>query len=1135
MRHRNYHPLRIAALSGLLAAVLSMEAAAQLLIQDDFTQAHDANSWKTFNGACLTAGDGTGSIPACVGLPYYQGQTLWGGNSGTLPDPAGSGALRFTNGNNSGGGFANGYNQAGSIISNFTFPTGSGISVTFKTITYRGNSGGNGNDGADGMSFFLMDGSLQPYDTGAFGGSLGYTCSNVNNDGTARADGTVRGFDGLRGGYIGLGIDEYGNFLNGVTNTLGESGTSASGDNTASGGGYQPGRIGLRGAGSISWAGLNALDNVKYPSSLTLSQQQAAVQNTCKTGNLWDYSNASNPKQTTTPVADYTAIPGAYKVLSGVKIAAESAMTRGAANPITYNLKITQDGLLSLSYSTGGAYQPVITKQSITASNGALPGSFRFGFAGSTGGSTNIHEIMCFQAQPADDAGTSVGLDAKQAAKVTTATQAYLAYYYPTDWTGRLTASYLTFDGTNVGISSVANWDAQCNLTGVATGKTCPTTTAAGPIVAQAPTARTVLTWSGSAGIPFEWTSLTSTEQQTLDFADSTPINGNRLAYLRGDRTNEINSAGAGVFRARDGVLADIVDSSPTWVGGPNSPYTAVWKDLIHGAATVSENSGSQTYSQYLTGTAQTRLNVVYTGANDGLLHGFRAGSFDSNGNFVTTNNDGQEVLAYMPGYILSNTIHPQIANSSPPPTYVVDSTSDYSNSNYGHNFYVDATPDQDDLFYATSAAGCASGCWHTWVVGGLGTGGPAIYALDVTDPTTFSESNASSLVVGEWSSATITCSNVAACGNNLGNTYGTPVIRRLHNGTWAVIFGNGFGSSSGDAGIFIMTVDPATAAKTFYYLSTGRSGSNGIAYVSPADLDGDHITDYVYAGDLLGNVWRFDLTSTNPSNWAVGSSPLFTVSPAQPITTKLLLAIVPQTTGLPRLMVDFGTGRKIPLTNTTPQSYITGQQNLYGIWDWNMASWNSQAGSTAQLASLTAPQTVSTSTLATQTFSSPSAGIRDVTANNVCWAGSTTCTSGNTQFGWILSLPGTNEQVVFNPLLYQDAIVVNTTIPATNSPLNCQANIDTGWTVAVSVGSGGQIPNFFKVYNDAGFQTNGSGTPFGFSIGGQDYLLTQTPGNASGSGGPPSSICPPGAMYCSSQTKQASVSGKRLTWVERR
>ncbi len=1118
MKHRNFAG-PVTALAGAIALALCSVASAQLVVSDDFTQAHDTNDWMTFNGACLTAGDGTGTIPPCVGLPYYQGQTLWGGNSGQLPDPAGSGALRFTNGNNSGGGFANGYNQAGSIISNFTFPTYSGIQITFKTVTYRGNSGGAGRDGADGMSFFLMDGSLSPYDTGAFGGSLGYTCSNRNNDSTTRADGTTRGYDGLRGGYLGLGIDEYGNFLNGVTDTLGE-GATASGDNTASGGGYQPGRIGLRGAGSISWAGLNVLSPSNYPSSLTTSQQAQAVKNTCRTGTIWNYSNPGNPSDTGTAVPDYNAIPGGYKVLSGVTIANEAAMKRGDAQPITYNLRITQDGLLSLSYSyNGGAYQPVISKQSITASNGALPASFRFGFAGSTGGSTNIHEILCFQAQPSDLAATSIGVNEKQATKIATGTQAFLAFYYPNDWTGRLTASNLLYDpvAQTITISNTANWDAQCNLTGVASGDTCDSTGVTGPVAAQGPTARTMMTWSGSAGIPFQFASLPTAMQNLIDAGDATPFNNQRVSYLRGSRTREITSSGSGQFRARDGVLADIIDSSPTWVGPPTSPYTAVWTDLLH-TGSAPENSATQSYTQYLA-TAQTRLNVVYAGANDGFLHGFRSGAFDSSGNYVnnsTTPNDGSEVLAYMPGLVVG-TIH----NST-------DSTLDYSSTQYAHNFYVDATPGADDLFY--------QGAWHTWLFGGLGPGGAAVYALDVTDPTQFSEANASTVVVGEWSATNLTCSNVSNCANNLGNTYGVPVIRRLHNGKWAAIFGNGYGSSSGDAGIFVMTVDPTTAAKTFYYLSTSKSGTNdGISFVAPADLDGDHITDYVYAGDLLGNVWRFDLTSTNPAAWAVSSTtPLFTVPGNQPITTKLLLAIVPQTGGAPRLMVDFGTGRKFPVTTTASAQYATGSQSLYGIWDWNMASWNSQASASSQFSSLAAPQSISLSNLQAQTITASSTvtGVRDVSTSPVCWAGSTTCGSGNTQFGWTVALPGTNEQVIFSPILYQNAFLVNTTIPANNSPTTCTAATDTGYTMAVNVLTGASLPNFFKVFNDTnagGAQTNGVGSPFVVTAGGMPFVLTQT----LGSGLTP--LCPPNSPTCSFQTSAVGPTGKRLTWIQRR
>ena len=465
-----------------VAAIAPNYAWSQLVISEDFTGASSSNSWTPYLGACLTAGDGSGTIPACVGNSYYTEKTQVGGYSGTLPDTAGNGALRFTDGSPN-------YNQAGGIISNFTYPSNEGLEVTFKTVTYDGDSGGTGKDGADGISFFLMDGSVTaPYnsefDVGAFGGSLGYTCSNANNDSKTHPDGTTRHYDGLYGAYLGLGIDEYGNFLNGVSNTLGETGTSATGDNTASGGGYQPDRIGLRGAGSINWYALSTAYSADYPSSISgTSAAATGVQDTCKTGTLWKYSKTKGTWSnlgTSYPVMDYPAITNAYKVLSGaLQIANEAAKKRGDADPITYDLKITQNGLLSLSYSyNGGAYEPVITNQSITANNGPLPSTFRFGFAGSTGGSDNVHEILCFKAQPADVASTSVGVNQKEASKIATGSQAFLAYYYPTTWAGRLTANSLLYDSTTnlVSIASTANWDASCVLTGVASGSTCPTT-----------------------------------------------------------------------------------------------------------------------------------------------------------------------------------------------------------------------------------------------------------------------------------------------------------------------------------------------------------------------------------------------------------------------------------------------------------------------------------------------------------------------------------------------------------------------------------------------------------------------------------------------------------------------------------
>ena len=261
------------ALAILLSSLAASESRAQITFSEDFTGGTTNNSWYFFNGACLTAGTSTattspGTIPACTSvlLSYYVHAAnadpyLVGGNSGYLGsstppgspatqvgDPLGSGALRFTNGSvNSGTTHSYGHNERGAILSATTFPTGSGSQVTFKTITYHGDSGGAGADGADGISFFLQDGGQAP-GLGSFGGSLAYSCSNSNTP-----------HDGLVDGYIGLGIDEYGNFLNGTNLNPDYTGTNAAtGDNTAYGYGYKPDRIGLRGAGNVTWPSLSA-------------------------------------------------------------------------------------------------------------------------------------------------------------------------------------------------------------------------------------------------------------------------------------------------------------------------------------------------------------------------------------------------------------------------------------------------------------------------------------------------------------------------------------------------------------------------------------------------------------------------------------------------------------------------------------------------------------------------------------------------------------------------------------------------------------------------------------------------------------------------------------------------------------
>jgi type IV pilus assembly protein PilY1 len=1135
-------------------ALLPLAARAQLVISDTLTGAASNYNWKSINGACLTAGASTvisptNSIPACVGLSYYSGRTLVGGVTGKLTsaDPVGQGALRLTNGDTKLNG-SNGNNQTGAVVSNFTFPSSQGLQVTFSTVTYGGNgypgSGGTPMYGADGITFFLMDGAVGP-NIGSFGGSLGYSCAQGKTPG-----------DGVQGGYLAVGIDEFGNFPN-------------PGDNTATGPGYLPGNISVRGAGIVNWAALNAAYPSLYPTSTSSADRVTAVQQTCATGTLYNASSspvtingetiysASSATTAANSVPDYNWI-STTRLPANQPLYNQEATTlplRGKAIPITYQLSITQAGLLNLSYSyQGGTAIPVIANQSISASNGAVPSTLRFGFSSGTGGGSNVHEITCFKAAQLNAASTSAGVNVQQSARVQAGTQVYLAYYHPTNWWGQLTATNLVFNASTdtVSLATLSNWDASCVLTGGACNATGGSNSRQLTGTGTASTGtRQLMTWGANssgiaAGIPLQWSNLSVPQQNTLDAGDAMPgsPNADRLGWLRGDRQNEIGGTGTdAVFRVRNGVLGDIVDSSPTWVGPPSLPYKGPWRDALNPTTTMPEGTSYASFAS----TNATRTNVVYVGGNDGFMHGFRAGAYLANGSFDTTGsiapNDGQELIGYMPSSALA-TIHNTMA------------TLDFSSPSYAHALLVDATPGTGDLYY--------NGAWHTWLVGGMGGGGNTngpigdntstanggdIFALDITNPGNFSEASAGSVVIGDWgpNGAPISCvgNTPANCGNNLGNTYGTPIIRRLHDGNWGVIFGNGLNSPSGTAGIYIMEVS-STGATTFRFLDTGYGPSkdplaagnkNGISYVSSADLDGDHVTDYIYAGDRFGNLWRFDLTSNSAANWKAGATPMFSTPGGQPITTRLTVTSALAGNNPGRVMIAFGTGQLLPQTLTSPATYASGTQTIYGIWDWNMSAWNA-LGST-QYASLTAPQAITTAKLQTQTATDVAgssgniSGFRTVTQNKICWAGSSTCSpsTANTQFGWQLNLPDSGEQIIYNPTTAYGLFVVNTTIPAVNQALSCSNQPPTGYTMAIAADTGGApTSSFFASATNNYVSANGAivagiglsavGTPSFVSAMTKPYMVNQTS---------------TGIGAVTQVNAGASGIGQRLNWIKLR
>ncbi len=560
----------------------------------------------------------------------------------------------------------------------------------------------------------------------------------------------------------------------------------------------------------------------------------------------------------------------------------------------------------------------------------------------------------------------------------------------------------------------------------------------------------------------------------------------------------------------------------------------------------------------------------------------------------TTSNNDGLEVLAYVPNLALST-----LSSTTP--------TLNYSMPNYSHNAYVDATPGTGDLFYG--------GAWHTWLVGGLGAGGNAtgeigdadpttasapnplsaagaIFALDITSPALPSaqtETAAAVNVVGDWQTVpsftatsgtpgtgvtNLTCvrsTDANPCGLHLGATYGTPIIRRLHNGNWGVIFGNGLDSPLGTAGIFIMSVNITSGAISFYYLDTGVgrttaskvvnaatgtpttiSGitvNNGIMSVASADLDNDRIVDYVYAGDMLGNLWRFDLTSSNPNSWAASSQPLFTAPASggllRPITTAPIITQATVTTASgkkPYILVDFATGRKFPQTASGAATYASGTQGIYGIWDWNMGAWNNMSANVnKQFASRTSAPTTN---LLTQTLTTSSATVNGVsgvsvyqgTSLPVCWLGSTTCAGGtgsNQHTGWYVPFPTTGEQAIYNPTNLDPAFLINTVVPATSNILSCSATPATGYTIAVDLLTGGSTA-LFNLPTGTNLNSLSAPGPYaGLGLGGvgTNYVVRSSNGITTII----STLMSGGAVATNLGSLSTANRGSRITWAELR
>jgi type IV pilus assembly protein PilY1 len=454
-------------------------------------------------------------------------------------------------------------------------------------------------------------------------------------------------------------------------------------------------------------------------------------------------------------------------------------------------------------------------------------------------------------------------------------------------WSGSLRKLPVLFgsDGT-ASVGATPLWDAATLLTG--TNSTAPSPSAdlrriyIGKISAE----KTL------AAVPFTWDRLDQAQRAALN---ASPLSGKadglgekRVNYLRGTRSLE-RAQPQGIFRTRESILGDMVNSEPVHVGPPAS---AEFNDAYR--------------SFYAT--HRDRKKVIYIGANDGMLHAFDA-------------DNGQELFAYIPNMLLP------VLNKLTAPEYV-------------HRPYVDSTVVVGDAIVGKK--------WKTVLAGGLGGGGQGVYVLDVSNPSDFAAGGG---VIFEFTDSDdpdmgnvvgvpqIAKFKVKAAKGAIESKYFVVVASGLNN------YKDDGARKFDDAApgvLFLLSLGKEPTEKwqsgvNYYKLKTPISNTrspNGLA--SPGIVvNGDGAVRFIYAGDLQGNLWRFSFEGNAPWTDALGKAPytpLFTAVDdkmvPQPITVQPRIVFAPGG----GYLVLFGTGKFLERSDADATQFKT--QSFYAIHD---------------------------------------------------------------------------------------------------------------------------------------------------------------------------------------------------------
>ncbi|MES2207681.1 MAG: PilC/PilY family type IV pilus protein [Pseudomonadota bacterium] len=476
-------------------------------------------------------------------------------------------------------------------------------------------------------------------------------------------------------------------------------------------------------------------------------------------------------------------------------------------------------------------------------------------------------------------------------------------------------------------------------------------------------------------GKAFTWASLGSyTQSLLLNSGETTTLGSKRVNYIRGDRSNELSATYPTGFRRRlTTVLGDIIDSSPVYVKTPTSGYSA--SDFP---------AGTPRYATFAS-TVASRRAMIYVGANDGMLHAFDADTL-------------KEVFAYIPNAVLSK-------------------LKDFSSSSYSHDFFVNETPLVADTL--------VSGNWMTQLIGFPGAGGKGLFALDITSPDIYrsnvnlsqAEANAKNIVLWELNGDTDKDIGYILNRGQVNQQRGglSQQIGRLANRRWAVLTGNGYNSVNNSTGLLISYLDANNGIPSYKKIMIpGETG--GLSTPTAIDIDSDGVIDYAYAGDLKGNVWRFDLHGAE-ATWSAFK--LFvpnSSSPASPITTAPAISFHCSNAGL---MIAVGTGKYLESGDNNPGYSDNHPDFMMGIWD------------KLDTTSVTLSRLQKQEYYASGDVTNPTSGVPSLAQSLILTTDNTV--NWSTQRGWYLPLfnnPPRPARILVPPYIRNGLVYFNTTTP---------------------------------------------------------------------------------------------------------